>query len=649
VAKNKFMKTLSIKLLIIICLACGSVFAQTNDELALQAEKLFEENKLPEAMQICEGILKTNAAHPLANYVCGVSKIVTSQQEKYLIEAEKTIKDKAPLYAWLGLAYWGNRKQNISSADLNTSLEYIAKAIKLNPKYKFSYYIRASIYLGQYKLEGLRNDVKLKETYYSDMEQFILLDPNLLEAQNEYAKTAGDLLDFERAIPVFSTMLKHPGMTNLDGVLIPCRNGMTYVDQVNYTNASLKTFNDSIFLMKSCVNAIDKYETNVAQKNQTKAKLFSKLFEFRQLSAEKFNVNYLPDPEYLAELNDAIQIESGYAENYSKARIDIYLSQKNIVKAEEAINLALSKWQEKNYYTFAFRIQKGQLLRLQNKYDEALTTVDAVIPDLEKYQYQYGASFTKLLADALVSSAEIRSKRTQLDLLIADDHLKKAVSLDSSLAEKSSYKSLKQTISNGITKLPPSLVSKYEAEKIAKETKESNELIAEEKRLLQVENDFIKESRKAQPDGFLKPEIYTKLVSLSKSRLEIIGKIIASNISQEDKDAYSAKRDKLAVSIKGIEDGQKLIVVNEKVENYNKKIRLSNAVECINCDAIGLSRANRKKVEYAESAVGFLNEAIGLLSSITPRPTSRLEKLFDLRRETEQNIRELRATFLNDF
>jgi hypothetical protein len=641
------MKTLSIKILVIICLACGSVFAQTNDELALQAEKLFEENKLPEAMQICEGILKTNATHPLANYVCGVSKINTSQQEKYLLEAEKTIKDKAPLYAWLGLAYWGNRKQNISSADLNTSLEYIAKAIKLNPKYKFSYYIRASIYLGQYKLEGLRNDVKLKETYYSDMEQFILLDPNLLEAQNEYAKRAGDLLDFERAIPVFSTMLKHPGMNNLDGVLIPCRNGMTYVDQVNYTNASLKTFNDSIFLMKSCVNAIDKYETNVAQKNQTKAKLFSRLFEFRQLSAEKFNVNYLPDPEYLAELNDAIQIENGYAENYSKARIDIYLSQKNIVKAEEAINLALSKWQEKNYFTFAFRIQKAQLLRLQNKYDEALITVDAVIPDLEKYQYS--ASHTKLLVDALVSSAEIRSKTIGTDLLIAGDYLKKAVLLDSSLAEKSSYKSLKQTISNAITKLPPSLVSKYETEKIAKETKESNELIAEEKRQLQAENDFIKESRKAQPDGFLKPEIYTKLVSLSKSRLEIIEKIIASNILQEDKDAYSAKRDKLAASIKGIEDGQKLIVVDEKVENYNKKIRLSNAVECINCDAIGLSRANRKKVEYAESAVGFLNEAIGILSSITPRPTSRLEKLFELRRETEENIRELRATFLNDF
>jgi hypothetical protein len=79
---------------------------------------------------------------------------------------------------------------------------------------------------------------------------------------------------------------------------------------------------------------------------------------------------------------------------------------------------------------------------------------------------------------------------------------------------------------------------------IAEETKQNNELIAEEKRLRQEENDFA--NKNANGNGELSVDDFKTDLAMKKSRLTLLDKIIALNLPQKDKDTFSARRIQLA-------------------------------------------------------------------------------------------------------
>jgi hypothetical protein len=422
------MKTLSIKLLVIICLACGSVFAQTNDELAEQSIVAIRSQKLDEALQICKKVLESEPKHPKGNYACGAASNWLknfADAEKYLVEAEKTIKDKSQLYTFLGAAYYMNRAKDKSLADFNTSLNYFAKAIKLDPKLEFSYQYRWSTYFRFYGESGLKTNPQLKEAFYSNFRQLILLSPKNEGYLYDYAMRSVQLGDFGQALPVFAKFVDSPNV-NLEYVGNVCKNIRNYVNRASELPSgednpaardNLKLWNDAILFAKSCKNAYARLETDETVKKQKVSEFHAETIFYRIRRGEKNKADYLASPEYLADLTEAI--DAGDTQYYDK-RIEVYTFLKQFAKAD----------------------------------------------------------------------ADKKSKV------------------------------------------------------IAEETKQIDKLIAEEKRLRQEENDFGKKN--ANGNGDLSADDFKAQLVMKKSRLTLLDKIIALNLPQKDKDAFSERRNQLA-------------------------------------------------------------------------------------------------------
>jgi tetratricopeptide (TPR) repeat protein len=533
--KNKFMKSLSVKLLVIICLACGSVFAQTNDALAKQAYAALQEDKFEDAIMLCEKILQADPVNALAAYTCGFANFQLKRfllAEKYLVAVEAVKKDDVYIYALLGSAYFRNRAKDKSLADFNTSLEYLAKAIKLDPKFPSSYEFRADAYWVFYGESGLKANPQLKEALYSDLRKLILLNPKDEQILYFYAVRSYQLGDSAQALPVFAKFVDSPNV-NLEYAGNVCKNIRNYVNRASElpsgednpsARENPKLWNDAISFAKSCKNAHARLETDETIKKQKVSEFRAETIFYRIRRGEKNKADYLASPEYLADLTEAI--DAGEIDYYNN-RIEVYTFLKQFAKAD----------------------------------------------------------------------ADTKSKE-----------------------------------------------SAQEARRINDVNIRIERLITEEKNKKQEEDDFDKKS--SESNGTLKSENFAKLLSMKKSRLILIDKILGFTISEKYREAFSTKRTKLAEVIDG---GEKTIKANEKLDAYNYKMSQSRNVECIDCDAIGASRANRKKVAYQESAVGFLNEAIGILNTITPKPTSWINELFEARRLREEEIRKMRATFLNDF
>jgi tetratricopeptide (TPR) repeat protein len=529
------MKTLSIKLFVIICLACGSVFAQTNDALAKQAYAALQEDKFEEAIMLCEKTLQADPVNALAAYTCGFANFHLKRfplAEKYLVVVEAIKKDDVYIYALLGSAYFRNRAKDKSLADFNTSLEYLAKAIKLDPKFPSSYQFRADAYWVFYGESGLKANPQLKEALYSDLRKLILLNPKDEQILYFYAIRSTQLGDSGQALPVFAKFVDSPNV-NLEYVGNVCKNIRHYVNRSSELPSgednpaardNPKLWNDAISFAKSCKNAYARLETDEAIKKQKVSEFRAETIVYRIRRGGKNIADYLASPEYLADLTEAI--DAGEIDYYNN-RIEVYTFQKQFAKA-----------------------------------------------DADKKSKEIAQEARR------INDVNIRIER----------------------------------------------------------------LIAEEKNKKQAEDDFNKNS--SESDGTLKSENFAKLLSMKKSRLILIDKILGFTISEKYREAFSTKRTKLAEVIDG---GEKTIKADEKIEDYNQQMSKSRNVECIDCDAIGASRANRKKVEFQESGVGFLREARNILLTITPKPTSRFEKLSELIRQREDEIRKTRATFLNDF
>jgi hypothetical protein len=415
------MKTLSIKLLVIICLACGSVFAQTNDELAEQSIVAIRSLKFDEALQICKKVLESEPKHSKGNYACGAASNWLknyADAEKYLVEAEKTIKDKAQLYTFLGAAYYMNRAKDKSLTDFNTSLDYFARAIKLDPKLEFSYQYRWSTYFRFYGESGLKTNPQLKEAFYSNFRQLILLSPKDEGYLYDYAMRSVQLGDFGQALPVFAKFVDSPNV-NLEYVGNACKNIRHYVNRASELPSgedNPKLWNDAISFAKSCKNAYARLETDETVKKQKVSEFRAETIVYRIRRGEKNKADYLASPEYLADLTEAI--DAGETKYYDK-RIEVYTFQKQFAKAD---------------------------------------------------------------------------------------------------ADKKSWV-------------------------IALETKQNNELIAEEKRLRQEENDFA--NKNANGNGELSVDDFKTDLAMKKSRLTLLDKIIALNLPQKTKDAFSARRNQL--------------------------------------------------------------------------------------------------------
>ena len=330
------MKTLSIKILILLSLACGSVFAQTNDALAEQSIVAIRSQKLDEALQICKKILENEPTHPKANYACGAASHWLKnpvETEKYLIEAEKTIKDTPHLYTFLGSAYYANRAEKHLLADLNTSLDYLAKSITLDPKSYNAYLIRSKML---FHFGGLISRPKLKDTFYSDLRMIMQLVPEDLSSKYDFAKFSTELGDFGQAIPVFAKLMASPVITKAAADEI-CGNAIRYVENADSEARLVKKienptlWSDGISLMKGCKNAAAKFETDETRKKEQVSKFREKIIYYHQEKAKGVKSDYLANPEYLAEVTEAIN--DGDTKFYNQ-RIEIYTFRMQYAKAD---------------------------------------------------------------------------------------------------------------------------------------------------------------------------------------------------------------------------------------------------------------------------------------------------------------------------
>jgi uncharacterized protein YdcH (DUF465 family) len=327
------MKILSIKLLVIICLACGSVFAQTNDQLAEQSFAALQAGKIQESITLCEKVLQAEAGNTLAAYTCGIANFQAQRYplaEKYLAAVETVKKDDAQLYAFLGAAYYANRAQKHILADLNTSLEYLAKSVKLEPKSGYPYLYRAKIYLSYYDIGGLRSDLKLKEAYYADLRQLMLLAPENLSVKYEFAKNSTVFEDYGQAIPVFAKLMESP-LINMKVTEDVCRDAAFNVERSERKQDNPKLLTDSISLMKGCQNAYVKLEADETTKKQKVSEFRAKIIQYRMSKAASLKSDYLASPELLAELTEAIN--AGETQYYDK-RIEVYTFLKQFAKAD---------------------------------------------------------------------------------------------------------------------------------------------------------------------------------------------------------------------------------------------------------------------------------------------------------------------------
>ncbi len=336
------MKTLLIKFIVIfslVCVCATGVFAQTNDALAEQSIVAIRSQKLDEALQICKKILESEPTHPKANYACGAASHWLKnpvEAEKYLIEAEKTIKDTPHLYTFLGSAYYANRAEKHLLADLNTSLDYLAKSITLNPKSYNAYNYRSKFLLNFHGINGLSSNPKLKDTFYSDLRMVMQLVPEDLSSKYDYAKTSTELGDFGQAIPVFAKLLASPLITK-EATDEVCSNAIRCVENADSEARLVKKienptlWSDGISLMKGCKNASAKFETDETRKKEHVSKFREKIIYYHQAKAKGVKSDYLASPEYLAEVTEAIN--DGDTKFYDK-RIEVYTFRMQFAKAD---------------------------------------------------------------------------------------------------------------------------------------------------------------------------------------------------------------------------------------------------------------------------------------------------------------------------
>lgn len=468
------MKTLSIKILIILSLACGSVVAQTNDALATQAYNALQADKIEEAITLCEKALQADPTNSKAVYVCGIANFQARRfplAEKYLLSVEEVKKDDARLYAALGAAYYANRAQKNLLADLNTSLDYLAKSIALNPKSYNAYNYRSKFLLNFHGIGGLSSRPKLKDTFYSDLRMVMQIVPEDLISKFDFAKASTELGDFGQAIPVFTKLVVSPMITKAAADEV-CGNAIRYVENADSEARLVKKvanptlWSDGIALMKGCKNAAAKFETDETRKKEQVSKFREKIIYYHQEKAKRVKSDYLASPEYLAELTEAI--DAGETKFYDK-RIEVY----------------------------TFRMQ-----------------------------------FAKANADK-------------------------------------------------------------KSKEIADETSIIVKLIAEEKRLNQAEKDFANKNRNA--NGNLSFDNFKTDLATKKSRLVILDRIIALNIPQTDKDAFSQRRNQLAEII---EKSDAMVANAKSKEDENSRKTASNEREQ-NRDADNVERYNKEANEAA--------------------------------------------------
>lgn len=325
------MKTISFKLLVILSFACKSVFAQTNEELATQAYKAMQADKNEEAITLSEKVLQSDPTNTKAAYVLGFANFQVKkypQAEKYLLMVEEVKKDDAGLYTALGVSYYANRAQKHLLDDLNTSLDYFAKSIALNPKPYGAYFYRFRML---YDFGGLNSRPKLKEIFYSDSRMMMQLFPDDLDLKFAYAKASYELFDYGQALPVFAALMASPKVTKEVSDVI-CANAIRYVEDADSEARLVKKihnptlWSDAILLMKGCKNAAAKFETDDTRKKKQVSKFREKVILYYQNKS-----SYLKSPEYVAEVSEAINAgDTRFLSN----RIEIYTSQNQLALAD---------------------------------------------------------------------------------------------------------------------------------------------------------------------------------------------------------------------------------------------------------------------------------------------------------------------------
>jgi tetratricopeptide (TPR) repeat protein len=278
-----------IAILTLLSITTFCAFSQTLDEFVKQSKAAMDDDKSEEAVILCEKALKLEPQNASVNLLCGLASFSAKKYqnaEKYLEVAEGTIKNNAELYAKLGAAHYGRHRGKISEADFKISIDYLTRAINLDANYIFSYIIRPGIYYEYYKGDGLRNNTKLKETFYSDLQQQILLNPVDLEAVYQYAHFSVELGDHGQALPLFSHLLESP-KTRLEVANQLCGNAVANIEQAAKNKENITIWDDAILLMNRCKISIGKLETNQLRKKQKIAKFNANLIRYQQLNSNK--------------------------------------------------------------------------------------------------------------------------------------------------------------------------------------------------------------------------------------------------------------------------------------------------------------------------------------------------------------------------
>jgi hypothetical protein len=327
------MKTISLKLLVIICIACGGVFAQTNEELTNQSLDALKAGKHEQARQLCEKVLETNPNSVAATYVCGIANVYTQnyqKAEKYLVRVETVVKDNAPIYAFLGYAYYLNRTEAKSLADFNISLDYFAKAAKIDPKFPYSYEYRAGIYKTFHGEAKLKASPQLKEAYFSDVRQLISIYPDSDYYVNLYADKSRDLDEYGQAFSAYANFLETQNVS-LKAAEEMCRNTNYLVSSAQEYSPNQKFWSDAISFAKACKNAFAKLETDETRKNSQFSKFRALVISYHRKKANNVESVYLANPQYLADLTEAI--DAGETQYYDN-RIAVYTFQKQFAKAD---------------------------------------------------------------------------------------------------------------------------------------------------------------------------------------------------------------------------------------------------------------------------------------------------------------------------
>ncbi len=509
-------------LICIICINSNAGKAQTNDELSRTAYKLWQERKIEEAINLAEKVLQNDPANGLAAYTCGMAYFDAqkfSEAEKYLTRVLEVKKDDPQLYATLGSAYYAARADKNLLTDFNKSMDYLEKAIKLDPKWGNPYVFRAQLYMAYYKINGLSTNIKAKEAYYNDMQKGMQIIPGNLKLKYDFANTSIQLGDYAQAIPVFTKLLESPLITK-EAVSTISNSVSQNINLATKNNASPKIWNDAIALIKAAKNAYNKFDFTEIQKKENQSFFREKIISYIELKANGVKATYLANPEYFALVNEAI--DAGETKMYAK-RIEIYTFKKQLNKAE----------------------------------------------------------------------ADKKSK------LIAEE---------------------KDNIDYYVTK-------------------EATER--------QREKDF--ENKQAYANGGLNNEDFKTALGMKKSRLFLLDKIVKLNLAEEEKNEFTKRRENL---IKVIEEGENVLTNSEKRKEYGKKIsdyeyemRNSRNIECIGCDATGAERANYKRANYLEAAIGYLRDTNRILFTIKPEPTAEIDNNLRIIKQRQEEITKMRRGY----